>query len=48
MDSESASSAAKEEFFPRGAVAFFVTLLGGFTLIWLGMYWLLAHRQLGI
>lgn len=37
-----------EEFFPKGAIAFFVTMLGGFALIWLGMYVLLVHRQLGI
>ena len=37
-----------QEFFPKGAIAFFATMLGGFALIWLGMYILLVHRQLGI
>lgn len=36
----------KEEFFPRGAIAFFVTMIAGFGLIWLGMYWMLVHRNL--
>lgn len=42
------SVSSKEEFFPTGAIAFFATMLGGFVLIWLGMYWLLVQRQLGI
>lgn len=45
---EQSSKVAEEEFFPRGAIAFFATMLGGFALIWLGMYMLLVHRQLGI
>jgi len=45
---EQNSKAAEQEFFPKGAIAFFVTMLGGFALIWLGMYMLLVHRQLGI
>ena len=36
----------KEEFFPRGAITFFVTMIAGFGLIWLGMYWMLVHRNL--
>jgi len=43
-----AEKAVSEEFFPKGAVAFFVTMLGAFSLIWLGMYLLLVHRQLGL
>lgn len=35
-----------EEFFPKGAIAFFVTMMAGFGLIWLGMYWMLVHRNL--
>lgn len=35
-----------EEFFPKGAIAFFVTMMGGFGVIWLGMYWMLVHRNL--
>ena len=42
------SQTETQEFFPKGAIAFFVTMLGGFALIWLGMYMLLVHRQLGI
>jgi hypothetical protein len=42
------SKAAAEEFFPKGAIAFFAAMLGAFALIWLGMYVLLVHRQLGI
>lgn len=46
-DSVTAAAPVKAEFFPHGAIAFFVTMLGGFVLIWLGMYWLLVQRQLG-
>lgn len=35
-------------FVPKGALAFFVLMLLGFGLIWLGMYWLTLHRQLGL
>jgi len=35
-----------QEFFPKGAIAFFVTMMAGFALIWLGMYWMLVHRNL--
>jgi hypothetical protein len=46
---EPASKAATtEEFYPKGAIAFFAAMLGAFALIWLGMYVLLVHRQLGI
>jgi hypothetical protein len=38
----------EQEFYPKGAIAFFVTMLGAFSLIWLGMYLLLIHRQVGI
>lgn len=38
----------KQEFYPKGAIAFFVAMLGAFGLIWLGMYVLLVHRQLGL
>ena len=37
---------AQDEFFPKGAIAFFVSMLIGFGLIWLGMYLLMVHRQL--
>jgi hypothetical protein len=36
------------EFFPKGAIAFFVAMLLSFGAIWLGMYLILAHRQLGL
>jgi hypothetical protein len=39
-------SANEKEFFPRGAIAFFVTMIAGFGLIWLGVYLLLVQRQL--
>jgi len=45
---EPVSKVATEEFYPKGAIAFFATMLGAFALIWLGMYVLLVHRQLGI
>jgi len=47
-DSEPISQAKSEEFFPKGAIAFFVSMLAAFSLIWLGMYFLLVHRQLGL
>lgn len=37
---------AKEEFFPKGAIAFFVAMIAGYGLIWLGIYLLLVQRQL--
>jgi hypothetical protein len=40
------SSVNGEVFFPKGAIAFFVTVLAGFGLIWLGIYLLLVQRQL--
>lgn len=45
---EQNSKTVEQEFFPKGAIAFFATMLGGFALIWLGMYMLMVHRQLGI
>ena len=42
------SKMTSDEFFPKGAIAFFVSMLAGFALIWLGMYLLLVHRQLGL
>ncbi len=40
------SSVTDEVFFPKGAIAFFVAVLAGFALIWLGIYLLLVQRQL--
>jgi hypothetical protein len=36
---------SNDEFFPKGAIAFFVTMLIGFALIWLGMYVVMVHRR---
>jgi hypothetical protein len=38
----------REEFYPKGAIAFFAAMLVAFGVIWFGMYLLLAHRQLGL
>lgn len=38
----------EENFFPRGAIAFFAFMIVAFGLIWLGIYFLLLHRQLGL
>jgi hypothetical protein len=37
-----------EDFFPRGAIAFFAVMIAAYGLIWLGIYCLLLHRQLGL
>jgi hypothetical protein len=37
---------SNEEFFPKGAIAFFATVIAGYGLIWLGIYLLLVQRQL--
>ena len=36
------------DFFPRGAIAFFAAMIAAYGLIWLGIYSLLLHRQLGL
>lgn len=38
-------SRAEMEFFPKGAIAFFASMLVGFGLIWLGMYLLMVKRE---
>lgn len=35
----------QEEFFPRGAVAFFVAMLVFFSAVWLAFYALMIHRH---
>jgi hypothetical protein len=45
---ESHSRPADEEFFPRGAIMFFAVMIAAFGLIWLGIYFLLLHRQSGL
>jgi len=49
-EGRSVSEPAKNptDFFPKGAIAFFVAMLAAFGLIWFGMYLLLVHRQLGL
>jgi hypothetical protein len=42
---EEGSFTSGEDFFPKGAIAFFAVMLIGFGLIWLGMYLLMVHRQ---
>jgi hypothetical protein len=37
-----------KDFFPRGAIAFFAALIALYGIIWLGIYALLLHRQLGL
>jgi hypothetical protein len=36
------------DFFPRGAIAFFAAMVAAYGLIWLAIYFLLLHRQLGL
>ncbi len=38
----------ENEFFPKGAVAFFVSLIGFFALVWLSVYALMIYREIGI
>jgi hypothetical protein len=47
-ESQSTPPKKQEDFFPSGSIAFFVVMLVSFGLIWLGMYLLLLHRQLGL
>jgi hypothetical protein len=35
---------SNDEFFPKGAIAFFITMLVGFAFIWLAMYVVMVHR----
>lgn len=42
------SKQSDEKFFPRGAITFFAVMIGAFGFIWLGIYFLLLHRQLGL
>lgn len=36
----------EEEFYPRGAIAFFVSMLVGFGVIWGCLYMMMVHRAL--
>ncbi len=48
MPNDKPQQNAEPHFFPSGAIAFFVAMLVSFGLIWVGMYLLLVHRQLGL
>ncbi|MGA2694788.1 MAG: hypothetical protein ABSE92_01930 [Terriglobales bacterium] len=48
MTVQSDNRKREDQFVPKGALAFFVLMLLSFGLIWLGMYWLTLHRQLGL
>jgi hypothetical protein len=39
------TTGADEDFYPKGAIAFFVSMLIGFGLIWAALYGLMLHRQ---
>lgn len=34
-----------QEFFPRGAIAFFFAMIGFYLVLWLTMYWVMAGRS---
>ena len=36
--------AEAEEFYPKGAIAFFVIMLVGFAFIWGSLYMMMVHR----
>jgi hypothetical protein len=42
--SSNSSSPASRDFFPRGAIAFFVALIVGYAAIWFGVYALMMTR----
>ncbi len=42
------SKPGDEDFFPRGAIAFFGVMIAAYGLIWLAIYYLLLHRQSGL
>ncbi len=42
---EETTASKSEDFFPRGAIAFFVSLIIGFGLIWAGLFYLMVQRQ---
>ena len=46
MVSRNQPAGSGEEFFPKGAVAFFASMLLAFAVIWLGLYFMLVQRQL--
>jgi len=45
LDAKAITSNEAAEFFPKGAIAFFVSLIIGFAFIWTGVYLLMLHRQ---
>ena len=40
-----ASADKKEEFFPKGAIAFFAAMVAFFSAGWLALYALMIHRH---
>ena len=40
------SQVEAEEFYPKGAIAFFVSMLIGFGIIWGALYMMMVHRAL--
>lgn len=48
LESKQLPGKNEADFFPKGSIAFFIVMLVSFGLIWLGMYLLLVHRQLGL
>lgn len=43
-----ASAPDEKGFFPVGAIAFFLAMIAGYGVIWLGIYLLLVHRHQGL
>lgn len=46
--SRNTSAPVEKEFFPVGAVAFFIAMIVAYGVIWLGIYLLLLHRHAGL
>lgn len=34
-----------DEFFPKGAIAFFIALIAFFAMVWLALYGIMIYRQ---
>lgn len=46
--SRNTSAPDEKEFFPVGAIAFFISMILAYGVIWLGIYVLLLHRHVGL
>jgi hypothetical protein len=46
IEHDSEMQAEGEEFYPKGAIAFFVSMLIGFGIIWGALYMVMVHRAL--